>query len=90
MLALCLRARCPPAPVALQAGYRERVMLLYDGLHYDALAVAASEGAPEDWDVTVYEPGAPAPEERRRAEEIERAAKQLVRSRRVCACVLLA
>lgn len=28
-------------------------MLIYDGLHYDALAVAAFEGAPEQLDVTV-------------------------------------
>ncbi|PSC76056.1 Ubiquitin thioesterase OTU1 isoform A [Micractinium conductrix] len=34
------------------AGYCERVMLIYDGLHYDALAVAAFHGAPESQDVT--------------------------------------
>lgn len=28
-------------------------MLIYDGLHYDALAVGAFEGAPEDLDITV-------------------------------------
>ena len=28
------------------AGYSERVMVIYDGLHYDALAVAAYAGAP--------------------------------------------
>ena len=33
-------------------GYAERVLLLYDGLHYDALAVAAAVGAPEGKDVT--------------------------------------
>eukprot|EP00955_Chlamydomonas_euryale_P029980 316285-Chlamydomonas_euryale.AAC.1 len=38
------------------AGYAERVMLLYDGLHYDALAVAAFEGAPEELDVTIFRP----------------------------------
>jgi hypothetical protein len=27
-------------------GYGERVMVIYDGLHYDAIAVAAFEGAP--------------------------------------------
>lgn len=32
--------------------YPERVMVIYDGLHYDALAVAAGEGAPESADVT--------------------------------------
>lgn len=37
-----------------QEGYSEWVMLIYDGLHYDALAVSAFEGAPEDMDVTVY------------------------------------
>lgn len=35
------------------AGYGERVMVIYDGLHYDALAVAAYEGAPESLDVTM-------------------------------------
>eukprot|EP00775_Hariotina_reticulata_P003080 gene3080-3359_t len=36
-------------------GYEERVMLIYDGLHYDALAVAAFDGAPEDLDITVLQ-----------------------------------
>lgn len=26
------------------AGYSERVMVVYDGLHYDAMAVSAYEG----------------------------------------------
>lgn len=33
-------------------------MLIYDGLHYDSLAVAAFEGAPEDLDITVLQVGA--------------------------------
>lgn len=28
-------------------GYAERVFVIYDGIHYDALAVAAFEGAPQ-------------------------------------------
>lgn len=32
-------------------------MLLYDGLHYDALAVSPFVGAPEDFDVTVLSKG---------------------------------
>ena len=28
-------------------------MLIYDGLHYDSLAVGAFEGAPEELDITV-------------------------------------
>eukprot|EP00879_Flechtneria_rotunda_P011124 GHRR01011621.1.p1 GENE.GHRR01011621.1~~GHRR01011621.1.p1 ORF type:complete len:261 (+),score=91.75 GHRR01011621.1:25-783(+) len=40
-----------------QEGYRERVMLIYDGLHYDALAVSAFEGAPEDLDITILQTG---------------------------------
>lgn len=36
-------------------GYSERVMLIYDGLHYDAMAVSAFEGAPEDLDITVLQ-----------------------------------
>ena len=31
-------------------------MLIYDGLHYDALAVAAFEGAPEELDMTIFAP----------------------------------
>lgn len=35
-----------------EADYDEWVMLIYDGLHYDALAVSAFEGAPEELDIT--------------------------------------
>ncbi|PNH03286.1 Ubiquitin thioesterase OTU1 [Tetrabaena socialis] len=38
-------------------GYDTRALLIYDGLHYDALAVAAFEGAPEELDVTMFSPG---------------------------------
>lgn len=48
-----LRPSCRAVPCA---GYTERVLLLYDGLHYDAMAVAAFEGAPEDLDVTIIDP----------------------------------
>lgn len=41
------------------SGYSERVLLIYDGLHYDALAVAAFEGAPEELDVTMFPPVGP-------------------------------
>mmetsp|Transcript_7569 Transcript_7569/g.19456 ORF Transcript_7569/g.19456 Transcript_7569/m.19456 type:complete len:344 (+) Transcript_7569:209-1240(+) len=41
------------------AGYAERVMLLYDGLHYDALAVGAFERAPEEVDVTILSRDSP-------------------------------
>jgi ubiquitin thioesterase OTU1 len=30
-------------------------MLIYDGLHYDAMAVAAFEGAPEELDITMVQ-----------------------------------
>ena len=33
-------------------GYSERVMLIYDGLHYDAMALTY-EGAPPDMDITI-------------------------------------
>ncbi|KAK9802938.1 hypothetical protein WJX72_000560 [[Myrmecia] bisecta] len=52
--------------------YIERVMLLYDGLHYDAMALAAFEGAPEEIDVTIFDPTSPS------APAIERAAAELV------------
>jgi len=38
------------------AGYSERSMVIYDGLHYDALAVSAFEGAPEELDITIFNP----------------------------------
>uniref|UniRef100_A0A7C9CMC8 Ubiquitin thioesterase OTU n=1 Tax=Opuntia streptacantha TaxID=393608 RepID=A0A7C9CMC8_OPUST len=34
--------------------YNERVMLIYDGLHYDALAMSPFEGAPEEFDQTIF------------------------------------
>lgn len=34
--------------------YPERVMLIYDGLHYDALAMSPFEGAPEEFDQTIF------------------------------------
>ncbi|GLT62093.1 hypothetical protein SLA2020_347570 [Shorea laevis] len=34
--------------------YSERVMLIYDGLHYDALAMSPFEGAPEEFDQTIF------------------------------------
>uniref|UniRef100_A0A7N0RB35 Ubiquitin thioesterase OTU n=1 Tax=Kalanchoe fedtschenkoi TaxID=63787 RepID=A0A7N0RB35_KALFE len=34
--------------------YAERVLLLYDGLHYDALAMSPFDGASEEFDQTVF------------------------------------
>lgn len=34
--------------------YQERVMLVYDGLHYDALAMSPYDGAPEEFDQTIF------------------------------------
>lgn len=34
-------------------------MVLYDGLHYDAIATAAFIDAPEEVDCTVFDPAAP-------------------------------
>ncbi|XP_023735668.1 OVARIAN TUMOR DOMAIN-containing deubiquitinating enzyme 2 [Lactuca sativa] len=34
--------------------YPERVMLIYDGLHYDALAMSPMDGAPEEFDQTIF------------------------------------
>ena len=36
-------------------GYAERAMVVYDGLHYDALALSPFEGAPEDFDITLLD-----------------------------------
>ncbi|KAK9785178.1 hypothetical protein WJX73_004057 [Symbiochloris irregularis] len=41
------------------SSYRERGMLIYDGLHYDALAIAAFENAPEEVDVSCFDPNGP-------------------------------
>lgn len=38
-------------------GYGERVMLIYDGLHYDALAMTPFESAPEEVDQTIFAVG---------------------------------
>ncbi|PKA59546.1 ubiquitin thioesterase OTU1 [Apostasia shenzhenica] len=35
-------------------GYKERVMLIYDGLHYDALALSPFDNAPEEFDQTIF------------------------------------
>ncbi|CAN1339707.1 OVARIAN TUMOR DOMAIN-containing deubiquitinating enzyme 2 [Linum perenne] len=34
--------------------YSERVMLIYDGLHYDALAMSPFEEAPDEFDQTIF------------------------------------
>eukprot|EP01135_Chromosphaera_perkinsii_P004307 Nk52_evm19s276 gene=Nk52_evmTU19s276 len=36
------------------ANYKERVFVIYDGIHYDAIAVASSSSAPESKDKTVF------------------------------------
>ena len=38
-------------------GYGKRILVIYDGLHYDALALAAYEGAPERLDETMFTVG---------------------------------
>lgn len=37
-------------------GYNRRVYLLYDGTHYDALAMTANPSLPEELDETVFDP----------------------------------
>ncbi|KAL0286452.1 UNVERIFIED_CONTAM: OVARIAN TUMOR DOMAIN-containing deubiquitinating enzyme 2 [Sesamum angustifolium] len=37
-----------------EKNFAERVMLIYDGLHYDALAMSPFEGAPEEFDQTIF------------------------------------
>ncbi|AQK60465.1 OTU-like cysteine protease family protein [Zea mays] len=37
-----------------EKNYSERAMLIYDGLHYDALAMSPAEGAPEEFDQTIF------------------------------------
>ncbi|KAL6534866.1 OTU protein [Orobanche gracilis] len=37
-----------------EQNFEERVMLIYDGLHYDALAMSPFEGAPEEFDQTIF------------------------------------
>ncbi|CAA6671938.1 unnamed protein product [Spirodela intermedia] len=34
--------------------HKERAMLIYDGIHYDALAFSPSDGAPEEFDQTIF------------------------------------
>ncbi|XP_068489205.1 OVARIAN TUMOR DOMAIN-containing deubiquitinating enzyme 2 isoform X1 [Phaseolus vulgaris] len=37
-----------------ESNYSERVMLIYDGLHYDALVMSPVEEAPEEFDQTIF------------------------------------
>ncbi|RZC27275.1 Ubiquitin thioesterase OTU1 isoform D [Glycine soja] len=37
-----------------ESNYSERVMLIYDGLHYDALVMSPFEEAPEEFDQTIF------------------------------------
>jgi len=34
--------------------YKQRIFLLYDGIHYDCLCLAPVEGAPEEIDITIF------------------------------------
>lgn len=54
--------------------YKELVMVIYDGLHYDALAVEPYAGAPEQLDITRL------PVDSARTEEVLAAARRLVRA----------
>lgn len=53
-------------------GHAERLMVIYDGLHYDSLALAPFPGAGEDLDVTLLPARGP------RTEEVAAAAATLV------------
>lgn len=53
-------------------GYTERVAVVFDGIHYDAVALAAFEDAPEELDITVWSTGGA------EAPLLAEAAKQLV------------
>ncbi|KAG6518346.1 hypothetical protein ZIOFF_021750 [Zingiber officinale] len=37
-----------------EKNYSEKVMLIYDGLHYDALAMSPYDGAPKEFDQTIF------------------------------------
>ncbi len=55
--ALCTaRADAVPGP---QGDWPDRVFVLYDGIHYDALAVTVFADAPPELDVTVHPVDAP-------------------------------
>eukprot|EP00882_Tetradesmus_deserticola_P015990 GHRQ01017058.1.p2 GENE.GHRQ01017058.1~~GHRQ01017058.1.p2 ORF type:complete len:140 (+),score=43.60 GHRQ01017058.1:1143-1562(+) len=58
-------------------GYTKQVMVIYNGVHYDALAVAASPRADQEDDATEYNPRT------RRGKMILAAAQQLV-----CTCLV--
>ncbi|KAF5837731.1 hypothetical protein DUNSADRAFT_3986 [Dunaliella salina] len=55
-------------------GYSEQVMLLYDGLHYDAMAMTPIQDGPEELDITKFETSAPD------AQDIQQAARLLVQA----------
>ncbi|WIA36141.1 hypothetical protein OEZ86_007487 [Tetradesmus obliquus] len=56
-----------------EEGYTKQVMVIYNGVHYDALAIAASPRAEQDADITEYNPRT------RRGKMILAAAQQLVK-----------
>ncbi|PRP86231.1 C2H2-type zinc finger-containing protein [Planoprotostelium fungivorum] len=37
-------------------GYKQRVFLIYDGIHYDAMAFTFDPSFPEDMDITIFSP----------------------------------
>lgn len=40
----------------MDAGFRERVLVVYDGIHYDAIARSPYSDAPEEMDATAFNP----------------------------------
>lgn len=68
-LILCRHYRCEIAAFDIRTKrcdvygqeeqYASRCLVLYDGLHYDALSVAAFADAPEEIDCTMFDPAAP-------------------------------
>lgn len=47
----------PPGPTHLApAGYAKQVMLIYNGIHYDSLAVSPGPRASEEDDMTEFNP----------------------------------
>ncbi|KAE8654233.1 calcium-dependent protein kinase 9-like isoform 1 [Hibiscus syriacus] len=43
-----------PVVIYMEKKFSQRVMLIYDGLHYDALAMSPFDGAPEEFDQTIF------------------------------------
>ncbi|KAH3756994.1 ubiquitin thioesterase OTU1 [Pelomyxa schiedti] len=54
VIAVCDIQSSQIVPFGESEGYNDIAYIIYDGIHYDALALCLEQGAPEECDVTVF------------------------------------